>query len=628
MTPYLYPIGLGVISLPFVLLERLRPWRRNQVQLRRSLPTDLLYLVFNAHFLGAILFTISDRRLLPALASALAPLAPLVLLPRDLVAHWPLWAQIPLALVAVDFLEWCIHNLLHRVPALWELHKTHHGVVDGEMDWIVSFRFHWAEAAVYKTLKYVPLLVLGFRPEAAMVHALFGSFMGHLNHSNLDVGRGPWRYLLNSPRMHVWHHDAEPGAASLKNFGIIFSAWDWIFGTAKMDAAGPAHLGFAGVEAFPRNVLAQAAWPLGRLLGAGRAGRAIAALSGAILLATGAVLTWVPTPALRADAEPSRTEGTPMFGERGAASQPALARSFAYARTAAEADAALSSFGEQARRTGYAHPEDLVSASELAHALSARRLVLFDVRPKERFVAGHIPSARNVFRPDYSEEAPIPGLSKDRAGLEELLDAEGVEPDTTLVLYGDGGPEPFRLWWTLRAVGAYSARILDGGLVAWKGAGHALAEGLPKPAARGSVTLSGPAQKPLLTWADLAPVRASTAAQIVDTRSAREYSGEARHPEAARAGRIPGSIHMDWVEVLAGPEDPRLGAPDALRHAFESHRIALRGPLILVCQSGTRSAAAYFALHQLGLSDAELANYNGSWAEYSRLDLPIEPAPH
>jgi 3-mercaptopyruvate sulfurtransferase SseA len=28
---------------------------------------------------------------------------------------------------------------------------------------------------------------------------------------------------------------------------------------------------------------------------------------------------------------------------------------------------------------------------------------------------------------------------------------------------------------------------------------------------------------------------------------------------------------------------------------------------------------------QLGFSDDEILNYDGSWAEYSRLDLPVEP---
>jgi 3-mercaptopyruvate sulfurtransferase SseA len=48
-------------------------------------------------------------------------------------------------------------------------------------------------------------------------------------------------------------------------------------------------------------------------------------------------------------------------------------------------------------------------------------------------------------------------------------------------------------------------------------------------------------------------------------------------------------------------------------------------PVVTYCQSGTRSSAVYFALVQLGFDAEDMLNYDGSWAEYSRLDLPVEP---
>ncbi|MGK0361097.1 MAG: 3-mercaptopyruvate sulfurtransferase SseA [Bradymonadia bacterium] len=48
-------------------------------------------------------------------------------------------------------------------------------------------------------------------------------------------------------------------------------------------------------------------------------------------------------------------------------------------------------------------------------------------------------------------------------------------------------------------------------------------------------------------------------------------------------------------------------------------------PVVLYCQSATRSAAVYFALLQAGHPEARVLNYDGSWAEYSRLDLPKAP---
>jgi sterol desaturase/sphingolipid hydroxylase (fatty acid hydroxylase superfamily) len=269
MSAYLYPIALAIISAAVMLAEWLAPWRPGQRQLRRWFVSDLAHLVFNGHFLGVILWGISTHHLLPRIDAALGPQVTAALY-RGLATHWPLWVQIPVVLLVVDFIHWCIHNLLHRVPFLWELHKTHHSVGDGEMDWIVSFRFQWTEVVVYKTLQYFPLAFFGFGGTAIMVHAIFGTLIGHLNHSNLNLSYGPLRYLLNSPRMHIWHHDYDGTSRTTVNFGIIFSMWDWIFGTAKMPDAVPARIGFRGDDRFPRDFLSQTAWPASKLFGARR----------------------------------------------------------------------------------------------------------------------------------------------------------------------------------------------------------------------------------------------------------------------------------------------------------------------------------------------------------------------
>jgi sterol desaturase/sphingolipid hydroxylase (fatty acid hydroxylase superfamily) len=251
-----YVAWLVVLSAAVALLERLSPARPHQRTLRRSLPWDFVYLVFNGHYLGVLLGM--------AFAATAGPLLEWTgveaVLGRSYASSWPFPVQALVAVVALDFVQWNIHRLLHAVPALWRFHQVHHSVVNGEMDWIVSFRFHWMEAVVYKALQYAPLALLGFSGEALMLHAVLGTLIGHLNHANLDWGHGAWRYVLNSPRMHLWHHDAD--APRARNFGIIFSAWDWLFGTAFLPAGPPAHLGFAGVEALPADFPRRSLWPL------------------------------------------------------------------------------------------------------------------------------------------------------------------------------------------------------------------------------------------------------------------------------------------------------------------------------------------------------------------------------
>lgn len=609
MDAYLYPMALAVISLLTLGLEALFPWRRDQPLVRRrTFLSDLVHLVFNGHFLGVLLFGIATHRVLPHLDRLWAHLGWTELVYRNAAAAWPLWVQIPVALLLVDFVQWGIHVLLHRVPWLWELHKCHHSVVDGEMSWIVAFRFQWAEVVVYRALQYLPLAFFGFSPAAVMTHAIFGTLIGHLNHSNLKLDWGPLRYVLNSPRMHLWHHDYEGDSKSTVNFGIIFSLWDWIFGTAKLPDRPPAKIGFAGVETYPKDFLSHAAWPLSKW----RPARPLAPLAGAAILGLG---VWLHLPPAR---EAAAANPAPLFGEEAAQTQPASsADALAYASTVEEADAALAHFGRDARDAGFARPEWMVSVGELAAALGAARLAVLDARSRDAFEKGHVPTAQPVGRPDYSAAGPIPGLSLDAAALSAMLRERGVGRDDAVVIYGDG-PEAYRLWWTLRTVGGLEARVLDGGIARWKARGGAVARGAGLEVQPGDVELEP--READLWWADLR----REGARLLDTRTRAEFTGERRHPRAARAGRVPGAELLPYEAVLRSEADPRLRPPSALRALVDELSLGRDERVITYCQSGTRSSVVYFALLQAGLEESRVTNYDGSWAEYSRLDAPVE----
>lgn len=611
---YVYPLALGVISVLVATLEWLFPWRKDQKQLRKGLLSDFLHLLFNGHFLGLILFGLASRYVLPYVDQWLGYMGWTTYVYRNAAAEWPVWLQILVALFVIDFVQWCVHNLLHRVPFFWELHKCHHSVVDGEMDWIVSFRFQWTEVVVYKSILYLPLAFFGFGWEAVMFHAIFGTLIGHLNHANLDLGHGWWRYILNSPRMHIWHHYYEGNEKTTVNFGIIFSIWDWIFGTAKMPEQPPAKLGFHGVEQFPKDFFGQAAWPVQEVLHTDpKATRWIGGIVGVFVLGLG---FWLATQSNH------RAIITPMLGEKAASSQPlALVQATpqAYSATPEEATQAIAAFGTDARKAGYQHPEAMVSIKELAKALGSPKLTLLDIRPKWRYVTGHIPSARNLSRSDYSSSQPIPGLTKAPKALQTLLRSHGVSKDSVVVLYTDGGPEAFRLWWSLYHTTGYTTRILDGGLQAWKHEGHGLAEGWTKPAQVGNIELTSlPSTRPLL-WKEWETFRKNPHLVILDARNHAEYTGKKQHRNATRAGHIPGAQHMVWHTVIRSPNDRRLKPETALRKLFTRTGIQSNSAVMAYCQSGTRSAALFFALYQVGYPTSQLANYDGSWAEYSRL---------
>ena len=100
--------------------------------------------------------------------------------------------------------------------------------------------------------------------DAGLPIAVVSTLVGHLNHANLRLSYGPLRYLINSPRMHLWHHDVVLHQRSGQNFGIVLSLWDWLFGTAvwPADREQPERLGFHGQRRFPRDLPRRLLWPL------------------------------------------------------------------------------------------------------------------------------------------------------------------------------------------------------------------------------------------------------------------------------------------------------------------------------------------------------------------------------
>ena len=153
-----YYFWLVLVSVSCFALERIAPWRRSQRVLRRGAGQDLVWLIFNGHYLG-LLLALGTGYLIEAFNGLLSRAGLPVPETLALLADAPLWLQFVVFVLLKDFIEWNVHWVLHNVPWLWEFHKLHHSIE--ELDWIGNFRFHWVEIVVYKTVSYVPLVVLG-----------------------------------------------------------------------------------------------------------------------------------------------------------------------------------------------------------------------------------------------------------------------------------------------------------------------------------------------------------------------------------------------------------------------------------------------------------------------------------
>jgi len=248
---YLWFLGTAVICL---FLELKKPWRKKVYQGKEYLQ-DIFFFIINTYVFSMVL-----RVVLGHLENEFAQLEESIHLYIlfDTFNGLPLLAQIIGLLFFKDFVEYWVHRMLHRFSFLWRYHKLHHTVK--EIYWIENFRFHWMELIVYKSVKYLPLVYFSFHFgiswQAIFWVGILSTLIGNLNHTNSKMDYGIFKYLINSPSLHVWHHDKVNHFKYGQNFGIVLSLWDWVFSTIHYPPNDyPIELGFVDEEKYPKKLI-------------------------------------------------------------------------------------------------------------------------------------------------------------------------------------------------------------------------------------------------------------------------------------------------------------------------------------------------------------------------------------
>jgi sterol desaturase/sphingolipid hydroxylase (fatty acid hydroxylase superfamily) len=165
----------------------------------------------------------------------------------DAVAAWPGPARLGAAILLTDFLAWFHHWLRHKVPLFWRFHAIHHS--QRELNFFTDVRYHPVEYAVTQTVQFLPLLMFQNAFPVGVAYSFAHQAYTKLYHANVRLSLGPLRYLLVTPQSHRVHHSIRPEHTD-RNFGVIFSIWDRLFGTQCHDARTYPETGI-GDERFP-----------------------------------------------------------------------------------------------------------------------------------------------------------------------------------------------------------------------------------------------------------------------------------------------------------------------------------------------------------------------------------------
>jgi sterol desaturase/sphingolipid hydroxylase (fatty acid hydroxylase superfamily) len=171
---------------------------------------------------------------------------------------WPLWAQVTVVVLAVDFMRYWLHRACHRFMPLWKLHEVHHSP---DILYVLNVgRFHPFEKMLHFGLDTVPFLLLGIGPKVIAGYFLMYSVNGLFQHCNVRLRYGWLNYIVGSAETHRWHHARDPKIAAC-NFSNTTIVWDLLFGTWRLPENSPAvDIGITD-QAYPKNFRAQMLTP-------------------------------------------------------------------------------------------------------------------------------------------------------------------------------------------------------------------------------------------------------------------------------------------------------------------------------------------------------------------------------
>ena len=277
----------------------------------------------------------------------------------------------------------------------------------------------------------------------------------------------------------------------------------------------------------------------------------------------------------------------------------------------------------QAQEPG--RPEMLVSTAWLDNHLHDRNLIVLCIVDEERFYSdNHIPDARMIRLSDIvitrdgipNELAPI-------SQLRRVFENAGIGNDSRVILYGErSGMLAARAYFTFDYLGiGDNAALLDGGIEKWRAERRQESRDVP-PVRIGKLEVRAQPDV-LVDLSQMAEYSRSGSLAIIDSRPNDEYTGEKLSEDVPKKGHIPRAAGLYWRNLLRGESNPELKSTAALHELFRASGATPDNKgVITYCRTGMQSSFSYFVAKYLGY---KARMYDGSFYEWSRSSLPVEP---
>jgi sterol desaturase/sphingolipid hydroxylase (fatty acid hydroxylase superfamily) len=149
----------------------------------------------------------------------------------------PAMVSMILGFLLMDLTMYYWHWMNHKIPWLWRFHNVHH--VDPDLDVTTSMRFHMIEIAYSSIFRIIQISLIGLDPIIFISYELVFQCNTFFHHSNIKLPIQLERILnkiMVTPRMHGIHHSDYRDETD-RNYGIVFSFWDHMHRTIKLNIA-------------------------------------------------------------------------------------------------------------------------------------------------------------------------------------------------------------------------------------------------------------------------------------------------------------------------------------------------------------------------------------------------------